>query len=118
MQFYDGNQSVMLSPGYANNPQMMYVAYSPVSNVGDGQSYSPMHFPFSTPYYQPPASPSMGYSNSGTGMSQGDPMLQQEYFLPDGLLYSPTAAYHQPFGSYNRGNFCSFQSPVLFQEKI
>jgi hypothetical protein len=116
MQFYDGNQSIMLSPGYANNPQMMYGAYSPVSNVGDGQSYSPMHYPFSSPYYQPPASPSMGYSNSGTGMSQGDPMLQQEYFLPDGLLYSPTAAYHQPFGSYNRGNFCFFVPEKRYYE--
>ncbi|KAM0905454.1 hypothetical protein ACQ4PT_017370 [Festuca glaucescens] len=112
--FYDGNQSIMLSPGYANNPQLMYGAYSPVSNVGDGQSYSPMHFPFSSPYYQPPASPSMGYSNSGTGMSQGDPMLQQEYFLPDGLLYSPTAAYHQPFGSYNRGATQPSSAPGLY----
>uniref|UniRef100_A0ACD5ZVK0 Uncharacterized protein n=1 Tax=Avena sativa TaxID=4498 RepID=A0ACD5ZVK0_AVESA len=64
---HSASPSIMLSPGYANNPQMMYGAYSPVSNVGDG-----------------------------------DPMLQQEYFLPDGLLYSPTTAYHQPFGSYNR----------------
>ncbi|XP_044956167.1 YTH domain-containing protein ECT3-like isoform X3 [Hordeum vulgare subsp. vulgare] len=64
---HSASPSIMLSPGYANNPQMMYGAYSPVSTVGEG-----------------------------------DPMLQQEYFLPDGLLYSPTAVYRQPFGSYNR----------------
>jgi YTH domain-containing family protein len=101
---YNDNQSLMLSAGYANNPQMMYGAYSPVSTAGDGQQYFPVHYSFSNPYYQPPASPSMGYSNSATGMSQGDPMLQQEYFLPDGLLYSPTPGYHQPFSSFDRGS--------------
>jgi YTH domain-containing family protein len=94
----------MLSVGYANNPQMMYGAYSPVSTVGDGQQYFPMHFPFSSPYYQPPASPSMGYSNSATGVSQGETMPQQEYYIPDGILYSPTPGYHQSFSSYERGN--------------
>jgi YTH domain-containing family protein len=87
----------MLSAGYANNPQMRYGAYCPVSTIGYGQQYFPVHFPFSSPYYQPPASSSMGYSNSVTGMSQGVAMLQQEYFLPCGLLYSPTPGYHQPF---------------------
>jgi hypothetical protein len=109
---YNDNQSIMLSPGYANNPQMMYGAYSP--GVGDGQPYLPLHFPFSSPYYQPPASPSMGYSNSATGMSQGDPMLQQEYFLPDGLLYSPTPGYHQPFGSFDRASTQPSSTPGLF----
>uniref|UniRef100_A0A0E0LSG0 YTH domain-containing family protein n=1 Tax=Oryza punctata TaxID=4537 RepID=A0A0E0LSG0_ORYPU len=109
---YNDNQSIMLSPGYANNPQMMYGAYSP--GVGDGQPYLPLHFPFSSPYYQPPASPSMGYSNSATGMSQGDPMLQQEYFLPDGLLYSPTPGYHQPFGSFDRASTQPSSAPGLF----
>ncbi|KQJ95619.1 uncharacterized protein LOC100840334 isoform X2 [Brachypodium distachyon] len=109
---HSASPSFMLSPGYANNSHMMYGAYSPVST--DGQSYSSMQFPFSSPYYQPPASPSMGYSNSGTGMPQGDPMLQQEYFLPDGLLYSPTAAYHQPFGSYNRAPTQPNNAPGMF----
>ncbi|AQK41051.1 evolutionarily conserved C-terminal region 10 [Zea mays] len=111
---YNDNQSLMLSPGYANNPQMMYGAYSPVSTVGDGQQYLPMHFPFSSPYYQPPASPSMGYSSSATGISQGDPMLQQEYFLPDGLLYSPTQGYHQPFSSFDRAPTQLNNAPGLF----
>ncbi|XP_062191693.1 YTH domain-containing protein ECT1-like isoform X2 [Phragmites australis] len=111
---YNDNQSFMLSPGYANNPQMMYGTYSPVSTVGDGQQYFPMHFPFSSPYYQPPASPSMGYSNSAPGISQGDPMLQQEYFLPDGLLYSPTAGYHQPFSSFDRAPIQQNSTPGLF----
>ncbi|KAF7108921.1 hypothetical protein CFC21_109278 [Triticum aestivum] len=111
---HSASPSIMLSPGYANNPQMMYGAYSPVATVGEGQSYSPMHFPFSSPYYQPPASLSMGYSNSSTGMSQGDPMLQQEYFLPDGLLYSPTTVYHQPFESYNRDWSEPFQTNCEF----
>lgn len=111
---HSASPSIMLSPGYANNPQMMYGAYSPVATVGEGQSYSPMHFPFSSPYYQPPASLSMGYSNSSTGMSQGDPMLQQEYFLPDGLLYSPTTVYHQPFESYNRAATQPSNAPGLF----
>uniref|UniRef100_K3YHC6 YTH domain-containing family protein n=1 Tax=Setaria italica TaxID=4555 RepID=K3YHC6_SETIT len=104
----------MLSPGYANNPQMMYGAYSPVSTVGDGQQYLPVHFPFSSSYYQPPASPSMGYSNSVTGMSQGDHMLQPEYFLPDGLLYSPTPGYHQPFSSFDRAPTQPNNTPGLF----
>ncbi|CAL5007609.1 unnamed protein product [Urochloa decumbens] len=104
----------MLSPGYANNPQMMYGAYSPVSAVGDGQQYLPVHFPFSSSYYQPPASPSMGYSNSGTGISQGDPMFQPEYYLPDGLLYSPTPGYHQPFSSYDRALTQPNNTPGLF----
>ncbi|WVZ94492.1 hypothetical protein U9M48_040379 [Paspalum notatum var. saurae] len=111
---YNDNQSLMLSPGYANNPQMMYGTYSPVSTVGDGQQYFPVHFPFSNPYYQPPASPSMGYSNSATGISQGDPMLQQEYFLPDGLLYSPTPGYHQPFSSFDRAPAQPNNAPGLF----
>ncbi|PUZ50591.1 hypothetical protein GQ55_6G069700 [Panicum hallii var. hallii] len=111
---YNDNQSLMLSPGYANNPQMMYGAYSPVSTVGDGQQYLPMHFPFSNSYYQPPASPSMGYSNSVTGISQGDPMLQPDYFLPDGLLYSPTPGYHQPFSSFDRAPTQPNSAPGLF----
>jgi len=111
---YNDNQSLMLSAGYANNPQMMYGAYSPVSTVGDGQQYLPMHFPFSSPYYQPPASPSMGYSSSATGISQGDPMLQQDYFLPDGLLYSPTQGYHQPFSSFDRAPTQLNNAPGLF----
>ncbi|TVU43320.1 hypothetical protein EJB05_09779 [Eragrostis curvula] len=111
---YNDNQSLMLSPGYANNPQMMYGAYSPVSTVGDGQQYYPVHFPFSSPYYQPPASPSMGYSNSATGISQGDTMLQQEYFLPDGILYSPTPGYHHPFSSYDRGSTQPNSAPGMF----
>lgn len=41
-------------------------------------------------------------------------MLQQEYFLPDGLLYSPTAAYHQPFGSYNRAPTQPNNAPGMF----
>jgi hypothetical protein len=112
---YNDNQSLMLSPGYASNPQMMYGAYSPVSTVGDGQQYFPVHYPFSSPYYQPPASPSMGYSSSATGISQGDPMLQQEYFLPDGLLYSPTPGYHHPFNSFDRGNISPLKFLVLLQ---
>ncbi|KAF8662632.1 hypothetical protein HU200_056233 [Digitaria exilis] len=111
---YNDNQSVMLSPGYGNNPQMMYGAYSPVSTVGDGQQYLPVHYPFSSSYYQPPASPSMGYSNSVTGISQGDPMLQPEYFLPDGLLYSPTPGYHQPFSSFDRVPTQPNNTPGLF----
>ncbi|KAG8046749.1 hypothetical protein GUJ93_ZPchr0008g12624 [Zizania palustris] len=109
---YSDNQSIMLSPGYANHPQMMYGAYSPA--VGDGQPYFPLHFPFSSPYYQPPASPSMGYPNSAAGISQGDPMLQQEYFLPDGLLYSPTPGYHQPFRSFDRAPPQPSNGPGLF----
>jgi YTH domain-containing family protein len=108
----------MLSTGYANNPQMMYGAYSPVSNVGDGQQYFPVHFPFSSPYYQPPTSPSMGYSNSATGMSQGETMPQQEYYIPDGILYSPTPGYHQPFSSYERGNMSPFQVPQTSYDHI
>ncbi|XP_066353700.1 YTH domain-containing protein ECT1-like [Miscanthus floridulus] len=112
---YNDNQSLMLSPGYASNPQMMYGAYSPVSTVGDGQQYFPVHYPFSSPYYQPPASPSMGYSSSATGISQGgDPMLQQEYFLPDGLLYSPTPGYHHPFSSFDRVPTQPNNAPGLF----
>lgn len=111
---YNDNQSLMLSPGYASNPQMMYGAYSPVSTVGDGQQYFPVHYPFSSPYYQPPASPSMGYSSSATGISQGDPMLQQEYFLPDGLLYSPTPGYHHPFSSFDRAPTQPNNAPGLF----
>jgi len=41
-------------------------------------------------------------------------MLQQEYFLPEGILYSPTAAYHQPFGSYNRATTPPSNAPGLF----
>jgi len=115
---YNDNQSLMLSPGYANNPQMMYGAYSPVSTVRDGQQYLPMHFPFSNSYYQPPASPSMGYSNSVPGISQGDPMLQPEYFLPDGLLYSPTPGYHQPFSSFDRGNISPLQFLFYYRETL
>ncbi|OEL13042.1 YTH domain-containing family protein 1 [Dichanthelium oligosanthes] len=76
---YNDNQSLMLSPGYANNPQMI-----------------------------------MGYSNSVTGISQGDPMLQPEYYLPDGLLYSPTAGYHQPFSSFDRAPIQPNNTPGLF----
>ncbi|KAL6843307.1 hypothetical protein ACP4OV_027020 [Aristida adscensionis] len=111
---YNDNQSVMLPAGYANNPQMMYGAYSPVSTVGDGQQYFPVHYPFSSPYYQPPPSPSMGYSNSTPGISQGDAMMQQDYFLPDGLLYSPTPGYHQPFSSFDRAPTQPNNAPGLF----
>lgn len=41
-------------------------------------------------------------------------MLQQEYFLPDGLLYSPTTVYHQPFESYNRAATQPNNAPGLF----
>ncbi|KAG8039409.1 hypothetical protein GUJ93_ZPchr0034g18713 [Zizania palustris] len=109
---YSDNQSIMLSPGYANNPQMMYGAYSPA--VGDGQPYYPLNFPFSSPYYQPPPSPSMGYSNSASGISQGDPMLPQECFLHDSLLYSPTPGYHQSFGSFDRAPTQQSNAPGLF----
>uniref|UniRef100_A0A0E0DI27 YTH domain-containing family protein n=1 Tax=Oryza meridionalis TaxID=40149 RepID=A0A0E0DI27_9ORYZ len=78
---------------------VMYSSYSPVPTMGDSQPYYPLHYPLSSPYYQPPASPSMGYSNSATGMSQFDPM--QDYYLPDGLLYSPTPGFHQHFGSFD-----------------
>ncbi|KAL5214538.1 hypothetical protein ABZP36_003690 [Zizania latifolia] len=78
---------------------VMYGAYSPVSTMGDSQPYFPLHYPLSSSYYQPPASPSMGYSNSATGMSQFDPM--QEYYLPDGLLYSATPGFHPPFGTFD-----------------
>jgi hypothetical protein len=84
---------------------VMYSSYSPVPTMGDSQPYYPLHCPLSSPYYQPPASPSMGYSNSATGMSQFDPM--QEYYLPDGLLYSPTPGFHQHFGSFD-GSKISF----------
>ncbi|VAI75418.1 unnamed protein product [Triticum turgidum subsp. durum] len=76
---HSASPSIMLSPGYANNPQMMYGAYSPVATV-----------------------------------EEGDPMLQQEYFLPDGLLYSPTTVYHQPFESYNRAATQPNNAPGLF----
>ncbi|KAL5216539.1 hypothetical protein ABZP36_007940 [Zizania latifolia] len=77
---------------------VMYGAYSHVSTNGDCQPYFPLHYPLSSSYCQPPASPNMGYSNSSTGMSQFDPM--QEYYLPDGFLCSPTPGFHQPFGSF------------------
>ncbi|XP_015692003.1 YTH domain-containing protein ECT1-like isoform X2 [Oryza brachyantha] len=78
---------------------VMYSSYSPVPTMGDSQPYFPLHYPLSSPYYQPPASPSMGYSNSASGMSHFDPM--HEYCLPDGLLYSPTPGLHRSFSSFD-----------------
>uniref|UniRef100_A0A0D9W976 YTH domain-containing family protein n=1 Tax=Leersia perrieri TaxID=77586 RepID=A0A0D9W976_9ORYZ len=78
---------------------VMYSSYSPVPTMGDSQPYFPLPYPLSSPYYQPPASPSMGYSNSATVVSHIDPM--QDYYLPDGLLYSPTPGFHQPFSSFD-----------------
>ncbi|XP_022683832.1 uncharacterized protein LOC101761965 isoform X2 [Setaria italica] len=78
---------------------VMYGAYSPLSTFGDSQSYFPFLYPMSSPYYQPAASPSMGYSSSATGISQFDPMHQ--YYLPDALYYSLTPGFHQPFGSFD-----------------
>lgn len=41
-------------------------------------------------------------------------MLQQEYFLPDGLLYSPTPGYHHPFNSFDRAPTQPNNAPGLF----
>ncbi|KAF0930617.1 hypothetical protein E2562_033814 [Oryza meyeriana var. granulata] len=90
---------VASADGFDAASPVMYSSYSPVSTMGDSQPYFPLHYPLSGPYYQPPASPSMGYSNSATGMSQFDPT--QEYYLPDRLLYSPTPGFHQPFVSFD-----------------
>ncbi|PAN40021.1 hypothetical protein PAHAL_7G285100 [Panicum hallii] len=76
-----------------------YGAYSPLSTFGDNQSYFSLLYPLSSPYYQPPASASMGYSSSATGISQFDPLHQ--YYLPDELYYSSTPGFHQPFGSFD-----------------
>ncbi|KAL6843878.1 hypothetical protein ACP4OV_026449 [Aristida adscensionis] len=90
----------------------MYGAYSSLPTIGDSPPYFPLQYPFSSPYYQPPGSPSIGYSNSATGTSQFDPMYQ--YYLPDGLLFPQTPGFYQPFGSFddapmqpssNSGNF-------------
>jgi len=84
---------------------VMYGAYSPLPSFGDNQSYFSLLYSFSSPYYQPPASPSMGYSSSATGISQFDPLRQ--YYLPDELYYSPTPGFHQPFGSLDGGTISS-----------
>ncbi|OEL18439.1 YTH domain-containing family protein 2, partial [Dichanthelium oligosanthes] len=78
---------------------VMYGASSPLSTFGDSQSYFSLLYPLSSPYYQPPASPSMGYSSSAAGISQFDPM--HRYYLPDELYYSPTPGFHQLFGSFH-----------------
>ncbi|KAF8649944.1 hypothetical protein HU200_064098 [Digitaria exilis] len=78
---------------------VMHGTYSPLSTFGDSQSYFSLVYPLSSPYYQPLASPSMGYSSSTTGISQFDPMHQ--YYLPDELYYSPTPGFHQAFGSFD-----------------
>jgi len=94
-----------VSPQYANNSQVMYGAYSPLSAIGDSQTYFSLLCPMSSPCYQPPAS-STGYSSPGTGISQFDPMHQ--YYFPDEVHYSPTPGFYQPFGSFNgsKNSFC------------
>ncbi|XP_062226673.1 YTH domain-containing protein ECT3-like isoform X2 [Phragmites australis] len=91
---------------------VMYGAYSPPSTIGDSQWYFPLLYPLSNPYYQPPASPSIGYSNSAIGISQFDPMHQ--YYLPDTLLYPPTPDFHQPFGSLDGAPMQPSGIPGLF----
>ncbi|CAL5069859.1 unnamed protein product [Urochloa decumbens] len=85
---------------------VMYGAYSPLSHFGDNQSYFSFLYPMSSPYYQSPASPSMGHSSSDTGISQFDPTHQ--YYLPNELYYSPIPAFHQPFGSLD----AVFEAPM------
>ncbi|RLM74183.1 uncharacterized protein C2845_PM15G21470 [Panicum miliaceum] len=91
---------------------VMYGAYSPLSTFVDNQSYVSLLYPLSSPYYQPPASPSMGYSSSATGISQFDPLHQ--YYLPDELYYSPTPGFHQPFGSFDGVPMHSSGIPEFF----
>ncbi|KAK3141563.1 hypothetical protein QOZ80_4BG0335490 [Eleusine coracana subsp. coracana] len=77
---------------------MIYGSYFPLPTIGDSQPYFFWNYPFSSPYYQPPGSPSIGYLNSSTGMLQFDPM--HLYYVPDELLYSPAYGFYQPFGSF------------------
>ncbi|CAL5069861.1 unnamed protein product [Urochloa decumbens] len=91
---------------------VMYGAYSPLSHFGDNQSYFSFLYPMSSPYYQSPASPSMGHSSSDTGISQFDPTHQ--YYLPNELYYSPIPAFHQPFGSLDAAPMQSSGIPEVF----
>ncbi|KAJ4773344.1 evolutionarily conserved C-terminal region 5 [Rhynchospora pubera] len=61
---YNEDPSMMFHAGYGYNPQIPYGPYSPAATplptvTGDGQFYSPQHFPFSGPgpYYQQQPSP-------------------------------------------------------------
>ncbi|KAJ1272691.1 hypothetical protein BS78_06G222200 [Paspalum vaginatum] len=78
---------------------VIYGAYSPspLSTIGDSQSYFSLLYPLSSPYYQPPASPSMGYSSPATGVSPIDPI--HRYYFPDEVHRPPTPGLYQPFGS-------------------
>lgn len=83
--------------GFDPASPMIYGSYSPLPTIGDSQPYFYLHYPFSSPYYQLPGSPSIGYLNSSTGMLQLDPM--HLYYVPDELLYPPAPGFYHPFGS-------------------
>ncbi|XP_008789609.1 YTH domain-containing protein ECT4-like isoform X1 [Phoenix dactylifera] len=115
---YNENPSLMFHTGYGYSPQMPYGPYSPVttpipSASGDGQLYTPQHFPFSGPYYQQPVPPSMPYITSPTPVSQAEltmPVDHQEAFLADtsnsnGMLFGPRPGYHVSYGSFGTGSF-------------
>lgn len=100
----------MFHPSYGYNPQMPYGPYSPVTTPlpasgRDGQLYSPQHFPFTGPYYQP-ATANMPYMHAANPISQADltmPLEQQGAFLnSSSILLGPTPAYHVPFSSFGR----------------
>ncbi|TVT98959.1 hypothetical protein EJB05_55711, partial [Eragrostis curvula] len=88
---------------------MIYGAYSPPPTIGNSQPYFYLHYPFSSPYYQPPVFPSIGYSNSSTGMLQLDHMLY--YYVPDELLYPPAPGFYQPFGPFEGAPIQSSGNP-------
>ncbi|OAY65210.1 YTH domain-containing family protein 1 [Ananas comosus] len=110
---YNENHSLLFHTGFGFSPQMPYGPYSPVTTPlpsisGDGQLYSPQHFPFTAPYYQQP--PGMPYMNPPSPMSQADPMMPvdpQGAFLTDALsssslLFGPRPGYHLSYGSFGR----------------
>lgn len=111
---YNENPSLLFHTGYGYSPQMPYGPYSPVTTPlpnasGDGQLYSPQHYPFAVHYYQQPSSPSMSYLNSPTQQSQADlsmPIDQQGAYLAgnsnsNGML-GPRPGYQHSYDSFGR----------------
>ncbi|KAL6651344.1 hypothetical protein ACP70R_010269 [Stipagrostis hirtigluma subsp. patula] len=90
---------VVSAEGFDATSAVMNGAYSPVSTIGDSPSYFSLHYPLLSPYYQPPGSPRMEYSNSAIGISQFDPKYQ--YYFPDRFLFPATPGFYQPFGYFN-----------------
>lgn len=105
LSYFTAEPVTHISPRYANNSQVIHRAYSPLSAIGDSQTYFSLLYPLPSPFYQPPASPSTGYSGPATETSQFDPTHQ--YYFPEEVHYSPTPALYQPFVSFNGGkNSC------------